>query len=257
MIDLNGKTAALVGAVSHLSLGIAGILREAGADILFLHPPADTQRLSSNSSVIAMNAALRPLDFAAPETLAEALETVAAPDIVVLSPGHFQPADFLDTRPADWDAALSANFEQTTFAAQALARRMISEGVGGSMIFLSSVMALMPFIQASLIGTTLSAQWALARMAAVDLAPHRIRVNVVAVGWVEDDWTRRYLHDAGRQQITAGIPAGRIGSPRDIGGLVAFLASDLAGYITGAVIPVDGGYMITRSDGDSPFPPQA
>mgnify|MGYP005844386901 CR=1 FL=1 len=255
MIDLNGKTAALVGAVSHLSIGIAGTLREAGADILFLHPNTDTQRLSSDSRITAIDAALRPLDFTAPETLAESLETVAAPDIVVLSPGHFQPADFLDTRPADWDAALTANFEQTTFAAQALARRMISKGAGGSMIFLSSVMALMPFMQASLIGTTLSAQWALARMAAVDLAPHRIRVNVVAVGWVEDDWTRPYLHSAG--QITAGIPAGRIGSPRDIGGLVAFLASDLAGYITGAVIPVDGGYMITRSDGDSPFPPRA
>lgn len=252
MIDLNGKTAALVGTVSELSIGIAQTLSESGAHILFLHPSDAAGRLSGDLRVTGMNAALRPIDFASPETLAESLETVAAPDIVVLCPGHFQPAEFLDTRPTDWDAAIEANYERTTFAAQALARCMINEGKGGSMIFLSSVMALMPFIQASLIGTTLTAQWALARMAAVDLAPHKIRVNVVAAGWIEDDWTQPYLH--GRAQIADSIPLGRIGTPREIGHLVAFLASDMASYITGAVIPADGGYMITRSDGDSPFP---
>jgi 3-oxoacyl-[acyl-carrier protein] reductase len=254
MIDMNGKSAAFIGAVSELSIGIAGTLADSGASVLFLHPSEAAERLSGDLRVTAMNAALRPLDFTSPETLAESLETVGAPDIVVLCPGHFQPAEFLDTRPVDWDAAIAANYERTTFAAQAIARCMINDSKGGSMIFLSSVMALMPFMQASLIGTTLTAQWALARIAAVDLAPHRIRVNVVAAGWVEDDWTQPYLHDAGRMQITGGIPLARVGTPRDIGHLVAFLASDLASYITGAVIPVDGGYMITRSDGDSPFP---
>jgi 3-oxoacyl-[acyl-carrier protein] reductase len=90
-------------------------------------------------------------------------------------------------------------------------------------------------------------------MAAVDLGAHNITVNVVARGWIDVDWARPFLHTEGRAFVEEGIPVGRIGRTEDVGALCCFLASEAAQYITGAVIPVDGGYTLTRSAGTSPY----
>ena len=91
-------------------------------------------------------------------------------------------------------------------------------------------------------------------MIAVDLAPHGIMVNLVASGWTNADGLAGFSSDV-QAHITRGIPVGRPGTPSDVGAAVAFLASDLAAYITGSVISVDGGYLLTGSAGQTMLEP--
>jgi 3-oxoacyl-[acyl-carrier protein] reductase len=182
------------------------------------------------------------------------LVTAALIDIFVFNAGWRHTVSFLDHSFADWDAALLENFESPVFLAQAVARQMIARGKGGRIIFLSGVEGMMPFEGTAAAGTSLTMLTALARMMAVDLAPHRITVNVIVAGWVEGE---RYanLPEATRQHIVNGIPQGHPATPNDIGAAVTFLASDLAAYITGTVLPVDGGYTLTRAPGQTMLKP--
>lgn len=221
MIDLSGRNALIFGGTAEIAAGIAAELTAAGASV----------------------------------TLTNSLEQIAdlaALDIAVIVPRWYTFDAFLDTTMADWDEALRQNFEQTVFAAQAAAQKMVTQGRGGRIIFLSSVAAMMAFSETTIVGTTLAMLTPIAKMAAVDLGPYGITVNVVALGWVEIEYYAPFLEH--RPRIERDIPIGRILTLQEVGGVCCFLASDLARYITGAVLPVDGGYTLTRSQGTSPYP---
>jgi NAD(P)-dependent dehydrogenase (short-subunit alcohol dehydrogenase family) len=255
MITLENKTALVVGSLNEVARGAAAALEAAGAAVIFATSQPEAARPSGLSDgmmdVTATSALWVNLDD--PQALHTQLTSLPPFGIAVLSPGWYDFGDFMDTTPADWDAALGENFEAMVYAMQAAAKVMIERGAGGRIIILSSVAALMPFSQTSVVGTTLTALWGLAKMAAVDLAPHHITVNIIASGWLETAWYAPYLGE-GRPFVEKGIPLGAVGKPGDVGGLCAFLASDLAAYITGAIIPVDGGYLLTPGAGKSPYP---
>ena len=162
----------------------------------------------------------------------------------VIAPDWLAEKSFLDTTRADWDAAIEDNIEWMITIGQAIARRLIALGKGGRIIYLSSVAALKSLKNYSIAGTTLAALHVIAQMAAVDLAPHAITVNVIARGWDEFITTPPIPDDA---PIGDYIPTGRLLQHEDVGALCVFLASDAAKYITGAVIPVDGGYTLTKA----------
>jgi NAD(P)-dependent dehydrogenase (short-subunit alcohol dehydrogenase family) len=248
MLDLTEKTSLIIGTLNELALGIAGSLREAGSRIVFAGEEAPTTDLA------ALDARFFPVELDDRKALAEQVSALPAFHLAVINPGWYAVSEFVETTPAEWDEAIRQNFERMIYAAQAAAGAMIERGKGGRMIFVSSSAALIPLIQTSVAGTTLSALGSVARMAAVDLGLHGITVNVVAAGWTEADWSRSYLHTEGRAFVEQGIPLGRLGRAHDVGALCCFLASDAAQYITGAIIPVDGGYTLTRSGGTSPYP---
>jgi 3-oxoacyl-[acyl-carrier protein] reductase len=140
---------------------------------------------------------------------------------------------------ADWDDVLKANLTATFFTARAIARVMIRQRAG-SIINISSVSGIMgnagqvnySAAKAGLIGFSKS----LAR----EVASRGVRVNAIAPGFIETDMTKA-LGEKARETLLSQIPLGRTGKPSDVAGLAAFLASDAAAYITGQVIPVDGG----------------
>lgn len=242
MGDLKGKTILIIGALNDTALNIADDLRTSGAEIILAGP--DAKAIDKARTI--------PLDDSA--ALQEAVTRLPAFDGALLSPGWYGTGAFLEMTNADWSAATSQNFERMIFAAQAIAERFIAENRAGRLVFLSHVSSMMPFLQSSVMGVTLCMLWAAAKMMAVELGAHGITVNVVAAGWTDSDWARPLLHDEGRTFVEAGIPLGEIGKPGDISALCAFLLSDPARYITGAIIPVDGGYTLTRADGQSPYP---
>lgn len=245
MSVLANKTAVLFGGIHALTIGVGDTLRDAGAQIVYapdVHAPLPD----------ALTAPSCPLPLGDPDALDQAFAALPPFEIAILSPDWLDFTEFIEMSDQAWDAAIAANFERLVWSAQAAARHMIAQERGGRILYLSSVASLMPFIGASGMGTTLSTLWGVMKMAAVDLAPYGITVNGIAAGWIEAEWTRPYLHEAGRAHVEAGIPLGRIGSPRDIGALAVFLASEAAAYITGALIPVDGGYTLTRSSGTAP-----
>jgi NAD(P)-dependent dehydrogenase (short-subunit alcohol dehydrogenase family) len=173
---------------------------------------------------------------------------------MVVLPGMHLYKRFLDTTDTEWDAVLSRNFERATWAAQAYAHAQIAAGAGGSIVFVSSVAASMPFVDVSAYGTSLAALRALARMAAVDLAPHDINVNLLECGWLADVSAHDViLKGEGEDYVKAGTPSGRLVRVDEVAAACGYLR--IARSVTGSVLTLDGGYSITRSPGETPLPP--
>ena len=113
---------------------------------------------------------------------------------------------------------------------------------------------MMPFTGTVTLGTTLAMVHAIARMAAVDLGPHGITSNVIAPGWIDVDTYTGLAPDV-QAHILTGTPSGRPTTVDEVAALMWFLASDAGRSITGAILPVDGGYTLTRSGGRGIFEP--
>ena len=160
------------------------------------------------------SARVQPITMNDPIALATQIAALGPLHIAVILPGwNVDRRPFMETSIDEWDTALNQNFEQSTYAAQAAARHMITQNKGGRIIFLSSVAALKPLEALSTTGTSLAALHALARMAAVDLAPYRITVNVVAIGKVDTSWTSYLPNPRGEAFAPPSIPSGRAGTP--------------------------------------------
>lgn len=164
-------------------------------------------------------------------------------DIIVAGTGPGRAAPFLDLEQGDWDQEL-AEAREAFMAVQAIAQDLVERGVPGRIILLSSAPSIRPVHGATLQATTGAFLTTIAQVAAVELGPKGITVNVVAPGWIEG---------AASDAFVDGIPAGRLARPEEIGEVCAFLASDAASYVNGAVITVDGGFSITKSAGGSPL----
>ena len=240
----------MLGGVHDISVGIAHVFRRAGVSLIIAYQPStttvDTLRMLPEAHLIRVN----PDD---PIKLVNQLADLSF-QTAIISPGWFAHEPFMKTSAEDIDAAFTINFENATYAAQAAAKRLIALNQGGSIIFLSSVVSLMPIVHTNLTGSSLTAIKVIAQMAAVELAPHNIRVNVVAAGWVEGAWSAPLLAENGNMYTQSDIPAGKSDSPASIGNACCFLASPLADYITGIVLPVDGGFLLTKSASKSPYP---
>jgi 3-oxoacyl-[acyl-carrier protein] reductase len=174
--------------------------------------------------------------------VAEVERLLGPVDILVNNAGITRDGLFVRMEEADWDAVLAVNLKGAFLASKAVARGMMKRR-SGAIVNLSSVVALRgnagqvnySAAKAGLVGLTKS----LAR----ELAPRNIRVNAVAPGYIQTSMTEA-LSDAAREAIHGATPLDRIGMPEDVAAAVAFLASDAAGFITGVVLPVDGGLGI-------------
>jgi len=146
--------------------------------------------------------------------------------------------DLVDLTDADWDWQFGMCIRHAFLAMQLGARAMTH---GGSMVFVASVSGITGAPRHAPYGAAKAGLMSLVRSGAVELAPQGIRVNAVAPGVV---WTPRvsgFLGEAGRARNAANAPLGRVGLPEDIAKTILFLASDLAAYVTGQTITVDGG----------------
>ncbi len=238
----------MLGGISDVSKGIANAFKHAGAELIIVHHvlhQEDVRGELPTENLIEVN-------LEDPPAIAAKISTLSF-QTAVICPGWFSHMPFMLSDPTDIDEAFSFNFEQATFAAQAAAKQLIVQGQGGSIIFISSVAGLTPMVHTNLAGSSLAAIEVIAKMAAVDLAPHNIRVNTVAAGWTKGDWSTPLLNPAGEMHEPSDIPAGQAGSALAVGHTCCFLTSPYAAYITGVVLPVDGGFLLTKSAAMSPY----
>jgi len=193
-------------------------------------------------------------DIADPRTgraLAEvAIQRFGQIDALFNNAGVFRPKPFLELDEQDFDWFLDTILKGKFFAAQAAAAAMI--GRGGAIVQTGSMWALQA------VGATPSAAYsaanagvhALVRNLAIELAPHRIRVNAVAPGVVETPVYGTFMSEQQVREVLPGFnafhPLGRNGQPADVAEAILFLASQQASWITGVVLPVDGGVMAGR-----------
>jgi glucose 1-dehydrogenase len=251
-VKLAGQVALVTGGGAGIGRGCALALARAGADVAVTDirgesadaVTAEIAALGRRSVALARDAA----DRAAHEDAVGAAERALGPisiGVANVAGGVRKP--FLELEEQDVRRTFALTLWAPFHLLQVAARRMVARGAGGSLVVISSVHATMPFKHDAPYNSGKAALNALARAAAVDLAPHGIRVNVVEPGWIDTPGQRRHSTE---EQLRAGgsrLPLGRLGTIEDIGQAVAYLASSGAA-MTGAVLRVDGGVSLPRAE---------
>ena len=163
--------------------------------------------------------------------------------ILVNNAGTNRPKPMWESSEEDFDAVLGLNIRSTFLVAQACVQRMMTEGIKGSLIHMSSQMG---HIGGPTRALYCASKWAVEGMNkafALDLAPHGIRANTIAPTFIETPMTKPYLADTvAKANILAKIKLGRLGKVQDLMGAVLFLASDASALMTGTSIIIDGGW---------------
>ena len=162
---------------------------------------------------------------------------------VVVAGAAVSTGRFLDLGQGDWNGMVGG-IRSAFLAAQREARSFLERGGAGRVIFLVSTASIRPVQGATLAATAGAFLSTLAQVGAVELGGDGITVNVVAHGWIEGTDPEAFVE---------GIPAGRLARPEEVAEVCVFLASKAASYVNGAVVPVDGGFWITKTAGGSPL----
>lgn len=247
---LSGKVAVVTGGGAGIGKGIALRLAEEGADIVIADVDETTAReTAAKIEALGRRALVVRTDVSRKDEL-EAMVQQAGQlgriDILVNNAGIENITPLLDISEAEWDRILTINLKGVFLCCQVVAAAMIADQKGGKIINIGSIAGEMPPRREPHYAASKGGTHILTKQLALELAPYKINVNAVAPGIVRNGLsTHQSLKDPERaKQIEQAIPLARAGTPRDIANAVVFLASDEADYITGVVLPVDGGVLI-------------
>ncbi len=241
---LDGRRALVTGASRGIGLGCAVALAEAGAHVVCAargREVLDEAVAAINSAGFSAEALILDIDDVAASTAA--IEAAGPFGVFVSNAGTARHAPFTDTTTTDFDAVVNINLRGAYFATQAVARGMVAAGNGGSITTISSQMGHIGGVDRTVYAATKHAIEGMTKSAAIELAPHRIRVNTICPTFVRTPLTEPTFANPERAAwIASKIKLGRPAEVEDIMGAVVFLASDAAAMVTGASLLVDGGW---------------
>ena len=244
--SLEGKTAIVTGSDSGIGQGIARTLARHGCRVAVNYfgtaERADatvTELKALGADAIAVKADVRVASDVTAMVDA-AVAHFGRIDVLVNNAGVQTWGAFLDVTEDEWDRVIDTNLKGCFLCTQAAARSMTASGAGGSIVNIGSGSNKVPFPMLVAYTASKGGIEMLTRVAAVELGPHKIRVNCVAPGAIEIERTRLELPDYAGMWASR-TPLGRVGQPEDVGRAVAYLASPAAEFITGQTIWVDGG----------------
>lgn len=185
-------------------------------------------------------------EFASASTFVEsAVEALGRVDVFVSNAGICPFHAFLDMPLETFERTMRVNLHGAYYMTQAAARQMVKQGDGGSIIAISSISALVGGELQTHYTPTKAGVLSLMQSCAIALGKHGIRCNALLPGTILTDINREYLENPERRaHFNSRIPLGRLGNPDDLAGPAVFLASDLARYVTGAALLVDGGMFV-------------
>ncbi len=169
---------------------------------------------------------------------------LGAPTALVNNAGVYPDNTLLEMPESVWDAVIDTNLKGTFLCAQRFARARIAAGGGGAIVNLASTAAFSARVGAGHYSASKAGVSALTRAMAQEWGPHGIRVNAVAPGLIEVEGDR--VSPEYRRNFLPMIPLGHTGMPRNVASAIAFLISDAAAFVTGTVLPIDGGFLAGR-----------
>ncbi len=247
--DLTGRLAVVTGAKRGIGRAIAEALAAAGADIIGVSATLDPESSEVGDRVRALGRGFEGhrVDFADRAAVLEFGRRISGRDrpvdILVNNAGTIRRAPAID-HPLEWfDEVIEVDLASGFVLAQALGRPMLERG-RGRIVFTASLLSFQGGINVPGYAAAKSGVAGLVRALSNEWASSGVTVNGIAPGYIATDNTEALRDDPARSRaILDRIPAGRWGAAEDIGGAAVFLASDAAGYISGAVLPVDGGWL--------------
>ena len=250
MIDLKDKVALITGSSRGIGRGCALEMARQGANIIVnyhSHPEdaeevaGQVRNLGQEVLVCGADVSQRP---AVDRMVEEAIGRFGHLDILVCNSYYSRREPFLELSIEGMQRTLDVSLWGVFHAAQAGARQMKAQGNGGSILFISSVLARIPKPTSLAYNTAKAGIEHMAATIAAELAADRIRVNVIEPGWTDTPGERQFATEEELQEEGQKLPWGRLGTSEEIGKAATFLCSDAADYITGAVLKVDGGYSL-------------
>lgn len=252
-LSLKGKVAIVTGSRRGIGRAIALALAWEGADLVIADIVADDGKLDAVAAEIEKIGrkclAVR-VDISQRSDVEEmarrAIKKFGRIDILVNCAGVWVPGQTLVECPEEnWDRVIDTNLKGTYFCCQAVGRVMEGQE-SGNIINLSSQVGLNPGTGAGAYSISKAGIIMMTRQLALELAAHNIRVNAIAPGIVKTDFNiDLWKNPESARQISLGVPLGRLAEPEDIARAALFLASEDSSYITGAIIPVDGGWQVS------------
>ncbi|CAO3444780.1 Oxidoreductase, short-chain dehydrogenase/reductase family [Azospirillum argentinense] len=249
-LSLTNRTALVTGASAGLGRHFAGVLAAAGARVAL----AARRRESLDAAVAEIEAAggqaiAVPLDVtdavSVRNGVREAAGALGGLDILVNNAGATVAKPALDYAEEEWDRVIDTNLKGAFLTAQETARVMREQGRGGSIVNIASILGLR--VAGHVVAYTAS-KAGLVQMTqalALEWARYGIRVNALAPGYMETDLNRDFLATDAGQALIRRVPQRRLGRLADLDGPLLLLCSDASAYMTGAVVPVDGGHLVS------------
>ena len=247
MIDLTGKHIFIVGGSRGIGAAAARMAAQAGARVSVNYVrSSDAARAVVEGINEAGGQAFALQADAAVEgeldtCMREAVARLGPLHGVVVSAGIFEGLPIEEMTGAFWDRVMSINLRATFLAVRAAVPHLRSTGAGGSIVIYTSTAGQRGSAIYSAYATSKGAQIMFMRSMALELAPDKIRVNCIAPAWTETEMATEKIDAIGRESVVRGFPLGRIGLPEDVAGGTLYLLSDLAAFVTGVTLTVDGG----------------
>ncbi len=247
LFSLAGKTAIVTGANTGLGQGISVALAAAGAHVFGVARRSCAETLEKVQEIGGeFTEVIADLsDVSAIDTI---MNKVSAQtdriDILVNNAGVIKRCDAIDVTPEDWDLVTNLNEKMVFFLSQAVAKQWISDGKGGKIINIASMLSYQGGIRVPSYTASKSAVVGITKVLANEWARHNINVNAIAPGYMATNNTTQLRNDQDRNDdILSRIPAGRWGTPEDMYGAAIFLASEASAYMNGFTVAVDGGWL--------------
>ncbi|WIJ23834.1 SDR family NAD(P)-dependent oxidoreductase [Devosia sp. RR2S18] len=241
---LDGKRALVTGGTRGIGLGASVALAEAGAYVTVAARTAeDVTRVVNEMAEAGLAAEGVAIDITDTDAVADFIAEADPFQILVNSAGTARHSEFVAATETDYRAVMDLNLAATIFVSQAVVRRLLATGQGGSIINISSQMGHVSGPRRSIYAASKHAVEGLTKGMAIELGASNIRVNTVCPTFIETELTEKSLSDPEfRAWVLSKIKLGRLGRVEDIMGPIVFLASDAAALVTGTSLLVDGGW---------------
>src|ERR1700760_4807174 len=250
LFDVSGETILITGASQGLGRQFARVLSAHGAVVALA--ARQTGKLEALAEEIKGNggrAAAVEMDVASNASIAKAIDAAEAAlgpvTVLINNAGIAVDKTAVDLGEADWDAVIGVNLKGAYFTATEIARRMIARQSGGNIVNIASVLGFGVLKLASPYAISKAGIVQATKALAPELAASNIRVNALAPGYIDTDMNHELWATPAGERLVKRIPQRRVGQDSDLDGAILLLASKASRYMTGSVVTVDGGFLLT------------